>query len=115
VSGPGDFPDLFTIEALYDTNWHVDAGKGDDSGWGTAASPKRTLKGALSHAVSGDTVYVASGVYSNETMTLDQEMATGQTGNFAHKTRAVVADGVALVGAGASTTFIVGESDPGAG
>jgi hypothetical protein len=115
VSGPGDFPDLFTIEALYDTNWHVDAGKGDDSGWGTAASPKRTLKGALSHAVSGDTVYVASGVYSNETMTLDQEMATGQTGNFVHKTRAVVADGVALVGAGASTTFIVGESDPGAG
>ena len=112
VSGPGDFPDLFTIEALYDTNWHVDADNGDDGGWGTAASPKRTLKGALSHAVSGDTVYVASGVYSNETMTLDQEMSTGQTGNFAHKTRAVVADGVALVGAGASTTFIVGASDP---
>ena len=115
VSASGDYPDLFTIEALYDTNWHVDADNGDDGCWGTAASPKRTLKGALSHAVSGDTVYVASGVYSNETMTLDQEMATSQTGNFAHKTRAVVADGVALVGAGASTTFIVGESDPGAG
>lgn len=110
VPNEGSHPDPYPVEAIYDTDWFVDPA-GSDSGWGTAASPKKTLKGALSHAIAGDTVYAASGTYDTETMANEKEIASAQEGDFALATRAVVPDGVSLVGAGAESTFIVGKSD----
>lgn len=107
-----DYRDAFTVSALYDTNWYVDP-TGDDMAYGTAAAPKKTLRGGLEHAIAGDVVHVASGVYKTEKMYQTKQLGNNN-GAFNLAARAVVPEGVALIGAGAGTTFIVGESDLGA-
>lgn len=102
---------VLSVKAIYDTNWYVDPA-GDDSARGTAAHPKRTLKGGLMNAISGDTVHVAAGIY--DTLTMQQTNQLGNiSGAYDHEARAVVPEGVALVGAGAEITFIVGANDSG--
>lgn len=101
-----------TVVPVYDVNWYVDPA-GDDTAYGTAVAPKKTLKGGLEHAIAGDTVHVASGVYATEKMYQTRQLGNN-SGAFDLAARAVVPEGVALVGAGAETTFIVGESHPGA-
>jgi len=102
---------VLSVRAIYDTNWYVDP-TGDDTARGTAAQPKKTLKGGLTNAIAGDTVHVAAGTY--DTLTMQQTKQLGNnSGSYDHAARAVVPEGVALVGAGAETTFIVGANDSG--
>lgn len=114
VKNADDSPETIAISvnALYDTNWYVDGGKGDDSGYGTAAQPKRTFAAALTNALPGDVVNVAAGTYSSGKMYQTKKLGA-EEGDFSLASRAVVPDGVELKGAGADVTFIVGESDGG--
>lgn len=103
------YPEPFSISALYDTNWYVDPA-GDDGSTGLADAPKKTLKGGLMNAIAGDTVHVAAGTYGTEEMHQTKQLGNN-SGAFDLAARAVVPEGVALVGAGADKTFIVGASD----
>lgn len=105
-----DYQEAFTVSAIYDTNWYVEP-SGSDSAYGTAAYPKKTLKGGLEYAIAGDKVHVAAGTYNTEVMTQTSRLGT-VVGSFGHAARALVHEGVELIGAGAATTFIVGASDP---
>lgn len=111
-----DYPEAYalTILDLFDPNWYVNAATGDDTYAGTEAQPKKTLKGALIDAVSGDTVHVAAGVYASETMTQPKRFSNVTGAGYDHLARAVIPAGVTVLGAGAETTFIVGASDPSA-
>lgn len=110
IPAQNDYPDAFSISAIYDTNWYVDP-SGDDGNSGLVDAPKKTLKGGLAHAIAGDTVHVAAGVYATEEMHQTKQLGNS-SGAFDLLSRAVVPEGVALVGAGAETTFIVGAADP---
>lgn len=115
VENSGNHPVPYSVKALYDTNWFVDATNGVDSGWGTASSPKATLKGALQYALPGDKVFVAPGVYDSAVMYVGGELASSdQNSDFDLGARAVVTNDVSLIGSGADCTFIVGEADPNA-
>ncbi len=110
-----DNPDAYelTIRDLFDSNWYVSDTDGDDANAGSSVAPKKTLKGALQHAVAGDTVHVAAGTYASETMTQAKRFGNvvSKAGDFAHAARAVVPAGVSVIGAGAEKTFIVGAND----
>lgn len=113
VADAVDSPNAYelTIKDLFDPNWYVSNATGDDSNIGSEAQPKKTLAGALQHAVAGDTVHVEAGTYATGTMTQARRFGT-DAGVYTHKARAVVPAGVSVIGAGAETTFIVGASDP---
>jgi hypothetical protein len=89
--------------------WYVDADeeKGSDTNDGLSAdTPFLTLKKALSTAEPGDIVYAAAGTYDSEVMMPEDWQEKGYTVGC----RALVPRGVALIGAGAESTFIVGAS-----
>jgi hypothetical protein len=115
VAPKDDLPETIkiSVNALYDTNWYVDAKKGNDSYFGTESSPKLTLAAALTNAISGDVVHVASGEYRTGKMYQKKQLGNND-GDYSLPSRAVVPDGVELCGAGAESTFIIGELDLGA-
>ena len=91
------------VQALYGTDWYVDAENGNDGNYGYLPSlAKRTLAAALgvSGIASGDTVHAAAGTYAEGVMTNGVNTEMGS--------RALVPQGVTLKGAGATNTFIVG-------
>ena len=109
---------LYCAAALA-TNYYVDAENGDDGWTGTVpiesrvgtTGPKKSLKGAMeiSGLKSGDVVWAAAGVYSNEVMTTTETI--GST-SVTVKNRVVVPASVTLKATdGALKTFIVGEAD----
>ena len=95
--------DGLLVTALYSNDWYVNADSsiGDDAKTGfTPKTAKRTLAAALLNAISGDTVHAAAGTYAEGSRTpVGCSIAA----------RAHVPDGVTLEGAGADSTFIVGE------
>lgn len=52
---------------------HLDAGKGDDIGNGSAANPKATIGAAIAVAAAGDRILVAAGTYA-EDVTITEEL-----------------------------------------
>jgi len=53
--------------------FHVDSGKGNDTGKGNAAAPKATMTAAIAAATPGDRILVAPGTYAESvTITLDK-------------------------------------------
>jgi len=100
------------IDAVFSTNWYVNATLGDDTNDGyTPETPKKTLKGAMTAAViPGDAVYAAPGDYC------DGEMLHGKNdrpngGETVIGTRVVVPKGVSLVSVGGpDVTHIIGAS-----
>ena len=91
------------VQALYGTDWYVDAENGSDENYGYLPDQaKRTLAAALgvSGIASGDTVHAAAGTYAEGVMTNGVNTEMGS--------RALVPQGVTLKGAGAANTFIVG-------
>ena len=114
VPAADDYSTPFEVSALYGTDWYVDAGAASDDGNGNAANPKRTLAGALVHAVSGDVVHVAPGTYAEGSMTQNAK-AFAVTTNYVVNCRACIPEGVSVVSQGsAADTFIVGEDAPAA-
>lgn len=114
VPAADDYSTPFEVSALYGTDWYVDAGAASDDGNGNAANPKRTLAGALVHAVSGDVVHVAPGTYAEGSMTQDAK-AFAVTTNYVVNCRACIPEGVSVVSQGsAADTFIVGADAPAA-
>ena len=109
---PGD-----TLEAVYLTNWYVNATGGIDSNSGESPEQaKQTLAAALEYAVSGDVVHAAEGVYDTGTMiqSIYAKSVSGSASSPYIRARAVVPQGVQLVADGARTnTVILGKSDPG--
>lgn len=98
-----------TVAPVYGTEWYVDAVNGRDDGYGTAAYPLRRLSDALTHQQSGDTVHAAPGRYNEGTMVHTRTLVKNTVFSAS---RAVVQDGVTLVGdGGAEVTFIEGEDD----
>lgn len=92
-----------TVLAVYGTDWYVDAENGSDDDYGfTPKMPKKTLAAALgaNGIASGDTVHASAGTYAEGVMT---NSANAEMGS-----RAIVPQGVTLVGAGADRTVIVG-------
>lgn len=100
------------VRACYDTNWYVDGATGDDGQTGTAAQPKKTLKGALAHAVAGDVVHVAPGTYATEEM-VQPTKVFANTSSFRTMCRAYIPAGVEVRATGTpEETFIVGKTSP---
>ena len=105
VNGPSI--DIGACESLFATgvpfDWHVDAVNGSDLNDGTATNAAfQNLSMALTNSYlrSGDTVHAAPGLYTNGFVTSKWRF------------RALVRDGVTLVGdGGAERTVIVGEPD----
>ena len=97
----GAYESPFTRDEAFD--WYVDSAKGSDENDGySPQTPFCNLAKALTNSYlrAGDIVHAAPGVYSNGVVF--------SKWNF----RAVVPDGVALVGdKGANETFIIGEFD----
>ena len=93
-----------SVEAVSADVWYVDARNGSDAtGDGfTAGTAFFTLTNALAHAISGDTVYAAPGVYSNGTVEVKGK------GVF----RAAVPTGVTLAASSGrpDETFVLGAS-----
>lgn len=92
------------IEALYSSEWYVNAADGDDSASGfSRLSPKRTLAAVMADVQSGDTVHAASGIYDEGAM----QCEGGNGWNmFA---RVSIPKGVSLVAdEGPESTFICG-------
>lgn len=57
------------IEALYSSEWYVNAADGNDSASGfSRLSPKRSLAAVMADVQRGDTVHAASGVYDEGVM-----------------------------------------------
>lgn len=104
-----EYEGTVSVTRITDNNWYVDAEHGDDGNLGTRNSPKETLAEGLRWAIAGDVVHVAEGMYSSKTML---QSAAVFSGTPTVRVRAYVPEGVALVGAGAGKSFIVGESDP---
>lgn len=100
------------IDAVFSTNWYVNATLGDDGNDGyTPESPKKTLKGAMTAAViPGDTVHAAPGDYCDgEMLHSKNDRPTG--GETVIGTRVVVPKGVSLVSVGGpDVTHIIGAS-----
>lgn len=98
----------FYIEAVYGTNWYVDAFNGNDSNNGSyPAAARKTLEGVLTNAIPGDVVTAAPGTYSEGSMTHAPVLA----GSSVLRSRAVVPEGVTLRSSeGADSTFIAGAS-----
>ena len=100
------------IDAVFSTNWYVNAWLGDDANDGfTPETAKRTLKGIMTSAViAGDTVHAAPGDYAEEGMYNEKDAGPGD-GEAVIQSRVVVPKGVALVSdEGADATHIVGAS-----
>ena len=103
-----------TFAASAAVNRYVNADIGDDDKYdgssptvvSDSVGPKKTLMGALSLAVSGDTVYAAAGVYSNGVYE-----TKNANGGVTSRFRAYVKGGVVLQGEGPGKTFILGASD----
>ena len=93
---------LYCAAALA-TDYYVDAENGDDGYTGTApiedlsgtTGPKKSLKGAMeiSGLKSGDVVWAAAGVYSNEVMTTTETIGSA---SVTVKNRVVVPASVTL-------------------
>ena len=100
------------IDAVFSTNWYVNASLGDDANDGfTPETPKKTLAGAMAAAVlPGDTVHAAPGDYDKEEMLHDKK-ARPDGGETVIGTRVVVPKGVTLVSdCGPDVTHIIGAS-----
>ncbi|MBQ9740658.1 MAG: hypothetical protein IJV91_06950, partial [Kiritimatiellae bacterium] len=100
------------IDAVFSTNWYVNATLGDDTNDGyTPETPKRTLKRIMTSAViAGDTVHAAPGDYAEEGMYNEKDAGPGD-GEAVIQSRVVVPKGVTLVSDGGSdVTHIVGAS-----
>ena len=103
----------FTVSPVYGTDWWVDAVNGDDAntGW-SAESAKKTLAGAMSLAVDGDTVHALPGVYDEGTMLQDNPSSLDRGPLLS---RVVVQTNVTLVAEGpVDETVIKGAADPAA-
>ena len=98
------------VSPLLTTDWYVDAVAGADDADHPGFTPKtakRSLADALAHAVRGDTVHAAPGVYRDKKMKHASAATT--------YSRAVIPEGVALVAdKGPSVTAIEGETPDGA-
>lgn len=94
-----------TFRPVFTNEWHVSP-CGSDAALGfTAGTAFLTLTNAMAHAVRGDVVRAAPGVYAEGAESHDASMLV--------KSRVVVPAGVALVSdGGADVTFIEGASDP---
>ena len=109
---PGD-----TVQALYLTNWYVNATSGNDANSGAStALAKKTLAAALGHAVAGDVVHAAEGLYDDGSMlhTGYVYVKTPESSAPAPyiRSRAVVPAGVTLVADGVrDDTVILGAAD----
>jgi hypothetical protein len=105
-----------TVRALYGNVWYVDQENGDDSrSGGTPATAKRTISGAITNAVRGDTVMVAPGTYAEEeTPQLHTSRIDGDTPKdtvFSVRSRIFVPDGVTLKSSeGPEETVILGQA-----
>ena len=88
---------------------YVDCVNGDDVNDGTSvAQAKRTIRAAMDESVSGDTIYVAPGVYGEQEGSQPWPSATSTVG-----ARVVVRSGVTVESTGgAERTFIVGAASP---
>ena len=101
----------YVVKPVYNTDWWVDAVNGDDAntGW-NAASAKKTLAGAMSHAWAGDTVHALPGVYDTGTMVQDNPFLTTTTKNSTDvviPSRVVVQTNVTLVAEGAADETVI--------
>jgi hypothetical protein len=96
------------VEAVYGTNWYVDAVNGNNGNNGSYPNvARKTLESVLTNAISGDVVTAAPGTYSEGSMLHAPILA----GSSVLPSRAVVPAGVTLrSSAGAESTFIVGAS-----
>lgn len=82
------------VRAVFGTDFYVNATSGDDgAGGGSWTAARKTLKGALQYALSGDVVHIAPGVYA------DGEMLQHGKANFTPSLacRAYVPSGVTLI------------------
>ena len=98
------------IEAIYTSDWYVDASKESDDGYGfTPGTAKKTFKGIFDGGlvVAGDTVHAAEGEYGEGVM-----VASGETVG----SRVIVPADVAVVADGAAENTIIRGSaaEPGA-
>ena len=97
------------IDAIYTSDWYVDAENGDDASSGyTPGSAKRTLVAATTNALltAGDAVHAAPGDYNDGEFIIE---------GASTKNRVVVPAGVTLVAdEGPAVTFITGASAPSA-
>lgn len=101
---PGFFAGSGTVTTLKPFLYVDDAGGSDLNDGRSAATAYKTIKKALEEAVSGDTVYVAPGVYGDEA-------GDGVMGSAGDYSRVVVPAGVRLVSTGcAANTLIVGKA-----
>lgn len=109
----------YSVEAVLNTDWYVDADHGDDAntGW-TAASAMKTLAGVMAKAASGDTVHALPGLYDKGSAIhtkliyhFTNEPVTAA--DIKIPSRVVIPDGVRLVSTeGAEKTVIKGEFAP---
>lgn len=98
------------LNAVYLTNWYVNAESGDDENRGdTPDTAKKTLEKVLEYVVDGDVVHAAEGDY-NEGKMLQDSNAEVKPYLYA---RAVLPAGVTLVADGSrEKTVILGQDDP---
>jgi len=110
---------VFDVEAVYGTNWYVNVATGDDANSGASETvPKKSIAAATRHAVSGDVITVAPGVYESETDIqrvgeYDPTQGSGGRtwGGPSIRARAVVHEGVTLQSAqGPDVTVIRGQN-----
>lgn len=109
----------YSVEAVLNADWYVDADGGNDgnTGW-TALTAMKTLAGVMAKAASGDTVHALPGVYDEGSsihakliyhFTNEQVSAA----DIRLPSRVVIPDGVRLVSTeGAEKTVIKGEFAP---
>ena len=92
------------LEALYTSDWYVDANAVDNSGLGyTPGSAKKTFEAIFAggQVMSGDTVHAAPGVYSDGVMF---------TSGRAVGSRLIVPEGVTVIAdEGPEVTIVIGE------
>ena len=104
---PDDFPEFENIALAvnYSTNWYVNPAATDAGTGFVENDPKKTLKGVMTLAASGDVVHAARGTYDEGRM---YRPGASETDSLA--SRVVIKSGVTLVSdEGADRTFIVGE------
>ena len=107
----GDFTEAgaISVEAVFSTNWYVNAAKVDDTGDGfTPETAKKTLRAVMEDTavMAGDCIHAAPGDYSEGLM--PSPGFDGTTSN-----RVVLAQGVALVAdKGPAMTTITGQDSP---
>ena len=102
-----------TVEAVYGTDWYVDANNGNDDWDGqTPATARKTLEKIMEMKfVAGDTVHAAPGVYDRGTMTNGVNFYNKGDGVCDLPSRVVVPWSVRLVAdEGPEKTFIVGSA-----